>query len=256
MNLENNIKEIINRDIKNGIIEEAVSKKFKEAIDKALDSLFSSYGDITKLLEEEIKKVMVDYLESYDYSKYIVKLDSVLKDILDEATLPNRELLENFKELMKPIKLTREDSIKVSEIAEVYADYCSTSVDTSKLEVVTDDSCEPYYEHLTINVEFQDLGLSAGRYFEEAVLHLQCEDDEALNANIKLYRSKSSLYRGGDRWSVSYRKIQDLKSLRHLDKFEIFVMKLAHNFKVIEVDEECFDLYEIEVEAEPEPEWS
>ena len=255
MSLENNIKETIEKDIRDGIIEKAVSEKFKESIDRALDSLFSSYGDVTKIIEKKVKEVMVDYLERYDYSKYIVKLDSILADILDEATLPNRELLENFKELMKPIKLTKEDSIKVSEIAEVYADYCGSRVNTSKLEVVTDD-CEPYYEHLTANVEFQDLGLGAGRYFEEAVLHFTCEDDEALNANIKLYRSKSSLYKGGDRWSVSYRKVQDLKSLRHLDKFEIFVMKLAHNYKMVEVDETCFDLYDIKVEEEPEPEWS
>lgn len=77
MSLENSIKDVIANKLEDGTVEKLVSEQLEKGVTNALDNLFRSYGDITKVIEEKVKSVMVPYLVSYDYSQYIVKLDSV-----------------------------------------------------------------------------------------------------------------------------------------------------------------------------------
>src|SRR5690606_29777527 len=111
MNLENSIKDVISKKLVDGTVEKLVEEHLQKGVTKALENLFSSYGDVTKVIEEQVKSVMVPYLENYDYSEYITKLDSVLVDVLKNTALENKKLLTNFRELMvheerKEIKIT------------------------------------------------------------------------------------------------------------------------------------------------------
>lgn len=100
MNLETSIKDVITKKLEDGTVEKLIEEQLEKGINQALSQLLGSYGDVTKLLEKQIKSVMVPYLENRDYSEYIVKLDDVLAEVLQEATLPHQELLKNFKDLM------------------------------------------------------------------------------------------------------------------------------------------------------------
>ena len=102
MNLENSIKDVISKKLEDGSIEKLVEEQLEKGVSNALSSLFSGYGDVTKVIEKQVKSVMIPYLSQYDYSNYIVKLDSILVDVLKASSLENKKMLENFKDLMLP----------------------------------------------------------------------------------------------------------------------------------------------------------
>jgi uncharacterized protein Yka (UPF0111/DUF47 family) len=100
MNLENSIKDSIAKELEKGIVEKVIAAKLEECITTSLKDKFSWSGEVRKVIDNKVKSVMIPYLENYDYSQYITKLDSVLVDVLKNTALENKKLLENFKELM------------------------------------------------------------------------------------------------------------------------------------------------------------
>lgn len=80
-------------------VKEILKKKFKESIESAIGSAFR-WGDAEKALKKKINDVMVPYIEKYDFSEYLPKLDTVLTEIVNsDACIENKKILENFKEL-------------------------------------------------------------------------------------------------------------------------------------------------------------
>lgn len=249
MNLENSIKDIISKKLEDGTIEKLIGQQLETGIAKALDGLLGSYGDVTKIIEKEIKSVMVPYLESYDYSQYITKLDSVLVEVLKSAAVDNKKILENFKELMTDDEMK---TIKVSEIYEKWMDYVAKNVDTSELEIDYDDGVS--YQNVDVSLNFEEDDNKSWSSFSYATLTFECEKDEKMNFEIKLSKydeqKKSS-------WDISYesKHIHDIRSLKHLNEMEIFLMKLSQNYTKIEIDK-TYENDEVTPESEPEASFS
>ncbi len=245
MNLENNIKDVISKKMEDGTIEKLIGEQLEKGINKSLENLLGSYGDITKIIEGKIKEVMVSQLSSYDYSNYVIKLDYVLTEILKETALDHKKILENFKELMTDDEIPKQ--IKVSDIFEEYKKHVAKKVDTSDLEVVHDD-CEPSYECVTVRmeVEFEEKRSWLTSSFQHAKLIFECEEDEELNLEIKI--SKFMDYP----WGIEEQPDTSIRSLRLLDKFKIYILKLYQKRTKIEIDQE--DLWDDEVQPEKEPE--
>lgn len=96
-------------------VKEILKKKFKESIESAIESAFR-WGDAEKALKKKINDVMVPYIEKYDFSEYLPKLDTVLTEIVNsDACIENKKILENFKDLS--IK-QEEKEIKVTDLFE------------------------------------------------------------------------------------------------------------------------------------------
>jgi len=152
MNLENSIKDVITQKLEDGTVERLVGEQLEKGISEALNSLFGSWGDGSKIIENKLKEVIVPYLENYDYSKYILKLDSVLVEILENTALDNKEMLENFKDLMLP-----EDrkTIKATEIFKEWQKKVAKDVDTSDLEINYDDRVS--YQDVEVSLTFESL---------------------------------------------------------------------------------------------------
>ena len=106
-NLENSIKDCITKELEKGIVEKIITDKLEECIESSLKDLFGWNGAVKKVVEYKVESVIVPYLENYDYSEYILKLDSVLTEVLNKTTLDNRKILENFKALMSILKVLR-----------------------------------------------------------------------------------------------------------------------------------------------------
>ena len=69
-------------------------------------------------IKDRVKNILVPFIESYDMSEYIVKLDQVLSDVVNSTSLvENKKILENFQYLM--VEPT-EKEIKLSEIFKEY----------------------------------------------------------------------------------------------------------------------------------------
>ena len=234
MSLETEIKDVINKKLNDGTIEKLVAEQLEKGINNALDSLFRSYGDVTKMIEEKVKSVMIPYLESFDYSDYIVKLDHVLKEVLKNSASEHKFMLENFKELMLPVE---NKELKVTDLFEKWTDYVARQVETDGLEIEYHD--EPYYEDVITRMEVESNESRNWSIIEHAVVVFECEHDESLNFAIPISRWKESRDEG---WDIDYKRVYDLSSLRYLNEFDILLMKLTQNNVKLIIDshfEEC-----------------
>lgn len=243
MNLEKNIKDVIAQQLENGIVENLIAEQLKQGVSKALEDLFSSYGgEARKVIENKLKSVIVPYLETYDYSEYITKLDHVLVETIKEASFDNRKLLENFKNLMLEEK---EKSIKLSDLFNEWKKYVAKQVETDGLEVEFDDG--PEYEAVEVSVQVERNEDRSWSSFEHATIFFECEHDEKLNFEIPI-----SLYKREEQWDLQYRSNKELKSLRHLNDFEILLMRLSQNAVQLDLDIE-WEEDEVTPDEEPEP---
>ncbi|MEC4565541.1 hypothetical protein L8C07_06245 [Paenibacillus sp. CMAA1739] len=247
MTLENSIKDVISKKLEDGTVEKLIEQQLEKGVINALENMFKSYGDVTKVIEAQVKSVMIPYLESYDYSKYIMKLDSVLVDVLSSSALENKKLLKNFKTV---IESDEEKEIKVSELYERWMKYVSENVNTSDLEVNTDDGIS--YEYVDVHLSVDHDESRSWSSYEYANLIFECEHDEEMNQSIRLYRWKDEKNKG---WDIERHDIRDIKSLRYLDEFELLLMNLSQNRTkiIIDTDEESD---EVKPEAEPEATFS
>lgn len=243
MNLESSIKDVIATKLGDGTIEKLVSQQLEKGVESALKDLFS-YGDLTRVIKDKIKSVMIPYLETYDYSKYIIKLDDVLTEVLKNSALENKNLLENFKELMVIDNLSKE--MNVTELFDKWMDYVSENVSTSELEICHEDTPSYYDVEVTFNVEYADDRDWSS--YEHAIIRFECEKDDEMNLEINISRWKKDSNKG---WDLEYKKDPNIKSLRHLNEFQVFLMKMEQNYTKIIIDQDC-DSCEVEVKAEPE----
>jgi hypothetical protein len=247
MNLENSIKDVIGKKLEDGSIEKLIEEQLEKGVKNALDSLFGRCGDVTEVIEKQVKSVMIPYLERYDYSKYIVKLDSVLVDVLKASSLENKKMLENFKELML---LEDRKTIKTSELFEIWGKYVAENVETDGLEVDFDDRPTYEYVEITLDVNYDDK--RSWSSFQYATLALECEHDDKMNFALRI-----SHYDGDkeNTWDISYDYVKDVGSIRHLNSFEILLMRLsqAGTKLIMDTDSESDDIIP---EKEPEASFS
>ncbi len=241
MNIENAIKDVIEQKLQDGIIEKLVAENLEKGINNSLESLLGRYGDVTKVIEKNIKEVMVEQLSKYDYSKYIIKLDHVLTEILKNTVLDNKKILENFKAFMVDHNIPR--VLKVSDIFDEYCKFVEKNVDTSDLEVCTDDT--PSYEMVEVSFEIEEQEKRSWSDILEATIYFECEKDENMNFEVKLTKWKN------ENWKINLNREFDVRSLRTMDEFLIYLIKVTQNYTNIEIDR-WSDTTEIQPEAEPE----
>lgn len=242
---EERIAKAVVDKMNDGTVEELVSDAVTKALKSSIEDQFNWKGEAKKIIDEKVKEVITPVIERVNLDEYTVKLDAVLTEIINSTNLiDNKEILGNFKSLMtEPDK----DTISLKEVFEKYKEYVSESIDTSELEVYTDD--EPRYQNVTAEVTVDTRNRIFGGRFCDLVF--KCEEDEKLTKEIHLYESRLH----GRFRITSFRGEIDLNSLRYVDKFDIFMMRLDRAFCDIT---DVMDMYDddIEVEAEPEVSWS
>ncbi|OBG93855.1 hypothetical protein A9X05_09125 [Mycobacterium sp. E3298] len=249
MTVEQSIKDIVAQKLDEGIVEKIIADNLEKGVKKAIEDIFGSWGDGTKAIKKKIESVMIPYLDGYDYSKYVVKLDHVLAEILKESTTANRLLLENFKEIMSAED--KRDSINVSEIYEKWMKYVEKNVNTDNLEVVYDDGVSYEMVDVRFEVVYAENTYS-WESFKYANLILECEKDEDMNFAVRLSRWKDDRKEG---FEIKYDTRHDLHSIKHLNSFELFLMKLDQNGTRVIIDEE-YSNDEVTPEKEPEATFS
>lgn len=246
MTIEQSIKDVVEKKLEEGIVGQLIEQNLEKGIQKAIEDIFGSWGDGTKTIKKKIESVMIPYLEQYDYSKYILKLDHVLAEILKNTTTENRTLLENFKRIMS--KDDALESITTTELFGKWIDFVEENVSTEGLEVDYDDG-PPAYED--VRVRF-DVAYDEKKYdwesFTYAKLIFECDKDEDINFAIRLSRWNEDRKDGFD---ISCDWKNDIRSLRHLNEFELFLMKLQQDRTRIVIDDEEGEEY-VTPKEEPE----
>ena len=241
-NLENSIKDIITEKLNDGTVEKMVAEQFEKGIEKALSEIFGGWGPGTKAIQKHIESVILPYLEGYDYSRYIVKLDAVLVQILEQATIDNRKLLENFKHLMAAdIK-----EIKVTDLFSRWMEHVSKNIETNGLEVDFDEPPTYKFVPVTFEIIHEERPHWDRSSFEFAKLLFECEHDPEMNYEIRL-----SKWGDMQNYDMQFNSPVEISSLRRMSHFDVFIMALAQNGARLIIDSESGE-DDVEPEATPE----
>ena len=243
MSLENAINDAIALKMGDGTIERLVAENLEKGVSKALENLFGGYGDVTKVIESKIKEVMVKRLERFDYSDYVAKLDLVLIEVLKNTALDHKKILGNFKDLMTEPNFPK--VVKLSDIFEQFKKHVAKEIDTSKLEINYDDGAN--YESVVVTMEVERAEKRSWSSHEWAKVVFECEKDENINLEIRL--SKFDQYP----WRMDVDIDSSIASLRYLDEFKIYLLKVKQSAVEIEID---FESVEDDVSPDAEPEAS
>lgn len=244
MTLENQIKSVIEQKLADGTVEKLVAEKFEQGINNALDNMFRSYGDITEVIEKQLKKVMIPYIEKHDFNQYLIKLDTVLTELSNSVIKDNKKILDNFKTLMEPVP----KEIKSSELFNKWLEYAADNIETDGLEVEFDD--RPSYETVEVTMSFEQLDSPSWSSFENGQLLFECDHDEDINFVIPLHRWKEH----EDYWTITDLGNIDLSSLKNISSFEVFIRSLKQNYTKILIDTD-YEIEDLQPSKEPEPNW-
>lgn len=115
-NFDEDIKRITDEILSDGTVDQIIREKVTDGIEKAIASSFN-YEKLEKAVKERVEQVLVPFIESYDMSGYIVKLDTLLTEMVNKSVLTdNKNLLENFKFMMEE---PQETDIKISDLMDL-----------------------------------------------------------------------------------------------------------------------------------------
>lgn len=216
-------------------VSEIVKEKFMKALGDAVDNAFR-WGDARKALENKVKEVMVPYIENYDFSAYLPKLDSVLTDLVNcEMLMSNKKILENFKELMTE---PERKEIKLTELFEEWIKQCEKNIDTYNLEVCYDDGVS--YQSVGCTMRFELQEKPSWSCFQRAVIIFENEHDEKLNIEIPVSKWIGNA-RKVEPYTISVSSNIMLSSLRRLSAFEVLLLRLERACTAIIIDKDYDD---------------
>ncbi len=220
--IEERINKTVNEFLKSDYIENQVENALKEATKKACDDLTGWNSPISKIINENIKDVMVPIIEKYDYSRYVTKLDVVLAKVLQESLKPNNEILEKFNKAIKPAP----ESVDIKDILNEYIKYKESDYDLDLIE----DEIEDYYDgdifEIPCSIEVVQSGYLNDKY--SLVLKNDYEED-VIEINLR-----KGLY--DNDFMITTVLTYDLRGLSYLSDFEIYLLNLQRNFTKITWD--------------------
>lgn len=226
-----------------------VKDKFMNALGSAIEDAFR-WGDAKHAIENKVKEVMVPYIENYDFSEYLPKLDSVLTEIVNsDFCVGNKKILENFEKLMLA---PEQKEIKLTDLFKAWVKQCEKDIDTDGLDIDYDDGISYQYVDCEMRFELEDK--PSWSSFQRAVITFENEHDEKLNVEIPV--SKYIKSNGKEKpYTLSVYKDIMISSLRNLSEFDVLLLRLSRAGTAIIIDKEL-DYDCINPEAEPEASFS
>lgn len=226
-----------------------VKEKFMKALGDAVNDAFR-WGDAKRALEDKVKEVMVPYIENYDFSAYLPKLDSVLTDLVNsEMLMSNKKVLENFQELMTE---PEQKEIKLTELFKAWIKQCEKDIDTDDLDIDYDDGVS--YQSVDCTMRFELEEKQSWSSVQRAVIIFENEHDEKLNIEIPVSKWIWNA-RKEEPYTLSIASNVMVSSLRRLSDFEVLLLRLERAGTAIIIDKEYDDNY-IQPEKEPEASFS
>lgn len=230
-------------------VTEIVKEKFMKALGSAIEDAFR-WGDAKKAIENKVKEVMVPYIENYDFSEYLPKLDSILVEIVNsDLCIGNKKILENFEKLMLA---PDQKEIKLTDLFKAWIKQCENDIDTDGLDIDYDDGVS--YQSVDCEMRFELEDKPSWSSCQRGVITFENEHDENLNIEIPVSKWIWSNCKE-EPYTLSYYKDLMISSLRRLSDFEVLLLRLARAGTAIVIDKEYDDSY-IQPEKQPEATFS
>lgn len=230
-------------------VKQIVKEKLLKAFSSAVEDSFR-WGDLNKAIKEKVKDSMVPYIEKYDFSEYLPKLDTVLTEIVNsDLFVGNKTVLKNFKDLMLE---PQEKEVKITDLFKKWIKKCEKEIDTDGLEICYDDGVSYCDVDCEMHVEIIDR--PSWSSFERVLVVFENEQDESLNKEISLM---AWVKPNGEKepYTLSISSDLCISSLRSLDEFEVYLLRLERAGTAILIDKEHEGSF-ITPEEEPEATFS
>lgn len=230
-------------------VNQIVKDKFHKALGDAIESAFR-WGDAEDALKKKVTEVMVPYIEKYDFSSYLPKLDSVLTELVNSnACIGNKQILENFKDLMTE---PEQKEIKVTDLFKAWIKQCNKDIDTDDLEIDYDDSVS--YSCVNCEMRVEELDKPSWSSCQRAIITFENENDKKLNIEIPVHKR---VWDSGkeEPYTLSISNDVRISSLRSLNAFQVLLLRLERAQTEILIDKDYEDDY-IYPEKEPEASFS
>ena len=221
-NFDEDIIRITEEVLSDGTVDRIIREQVVKGFENAISNSFK-WGELEQTIKDRVKNILVPFIESYDMSEYIVKLDQVLSDVVNSTSLvENKKILENFQYLM--VEPT-EKEIKLSEIFKAYKCFVSRNMEIEGRKVSFDDGT-PEYEEMAVNMEFEEEDERSWSSFRYATVDFTVDDqnqEDDLNRTLRLLLWDGSRKPG---WEIRTECNPAISSLRHLDKFDLLMVRL------------------------------
>lgn len=244
-NFDEDIKRIANEMLEDGTIQEIIKAKVKESFEKAVEDAFR-WGELSSAIDKRIKSVLVPYIENVNLDNYIVKLDTILAEIVNNTALQdNKKILENFKELM----IENPKEIALTDIFKAYKRYVSYNMSTIGREI-DHSSDEPEYEPIEVEYQFaseiEERRWSIYKYATVDFIVNESDQENELNKTIRLRQFEEY------GWEIVSEPCVNIDSLRNMSEFEVILHRLSRAGTKIIIDRE-YDDDVIYSDEKPEP---
>lgn len=246
--IEDVIMQTVQETLHGDEVKKIIRTSVEKGIERAMDSVLGYNGDAQKIIKDKVNKIMVPYLEEYDYQSMLVTLDEALSQLINSCKSQHVALLENFKTIMNP-ELTPK-KITTSEIFDYYKAYVAKHINTYGIEVCLDD--EPSYNNVTCKMSVEDKDDKSSVFsssYDKKVIHFECDEDDGMEFFIPLSRWKSSHSKD---WSIEKEGSVSIDKLRYMDNFAIFVARMYQGHTVVQIDEDCLIDEDVEIIEKPE----
>lgn len=249
MDLGEQIKQVADTMATDGTIEQIIREQLTEHVKKTIDDSFR-WGKLSDILRDKITELMAPAIKEYDFGKYLLNMDSILTDVINEtAGEANNLTLKHFKELMTSTKKYG-DIVKMSTIIEKYKEFVANEIDTDGLEVTYDDGVA--YESIEVNGYLEIEDDRSWSIFDYASMDFTvgspCENQgETLNRCIHLhhYKKDDEDATGKKLWTLdsvsNLTEEPTIKSLSKLTDFDVFLISLLRAGVKIELDKDDFN---------------
>lgn len=247
-NFDEDIKRITEEVLSDGTVEEIIRNKIVKGFESAIEDAFR-WGDLEKAIKERVKTVLIPFIETCNMDDYLVKMDTVLSEIVNKSALvDNKKLLTSFEYMMtEPIK----KEIKVSELFKEYKKFVERNMDTYDRDVSFETE-EPEYDPMDVSFIFEEEEGRSWSNYKYATIDFAVEEEKQqykLNRTIRLSRYKNDKEDG---WEIRMDTNPDIYSLRYMDKFDLFMAKLQRAYVRVLIDNNEDNDY-VYAEDKPEP---
>lgn len=233
-NFDEDIRRITNEVLQDGTVDQIIREKVTDGIKGAISDSFG-YGKLRYAIKERVEQVLVPFIEKYDMSDYIVKLDTVLTEIVNQTALvDNKRLLQNFQYLMTE---PQEEEVKLSDLFREYKKHVAKNMETDGREISYDDS-DPEYEPMEVYFEAEQVPDRDWSSFIYAQITFGVEEEdqqEELNRTINISRYKKERKEG---FKLRIDTDPDLDSLRGMSDFDLLLLRMQRADVRLIIDEQ------------------
>ena len=216
--MEKMLAKVFEEKMKDGSIEKIVSDKIEQLVKQSLEDLFGYRGKIREQIKEKLEDVMGNVLETCNFSDYVVKLQTLINEVLPEtAVVDYKRISENITELCGKKLPKSFSTIKTSEMFEKYKEFISKEeFDHYDVEEIEGNTAMVY--------------CCISAYYDEIRFSVDVHTDE--HEYIIPLRN----YNGNLEISYEYFDDKRLSDLRFANSFELYILAIKNNFIRIEID--------------------